>query len=744
MKKIIVILLTGCVMCAHAQEQATKKKYITQAELEDSTRIDQSYTLGDIVVNSQRPVAKVKADRVEYRASEDPAQKTQTVLEMLRKVPMVTVEGRKKIKVNGSESFKVYVDGKLNLMMTKNAVQIFKNMPAAQVSKIEVVTNPGAEYDAEGAGGILCLTTSTSKELDAMEAFDVDGVQGSLRLNGATNGYGAGGFLSVQKGKFQLTADVDYGVEHDNKSRGTDEQTMTDGTQMVMTTQGKNKSDFGMGSLNANYEIDSLRTLSASMGFELWGERMDGTSHYDFMGVTTDGTSHSKMSMAGINGSLGYQRKFAGRPDRLTMLYIFSTNPSKDKAHNDFSPKVPTFDTENYFTDGNTRATEHILQTDYMRQLAKGHKLELGLKYAFERGTSDSRYYLTSGGSETFVPELSIDYVHDRHVAAAYAQYAMSLKHWEVKTGLRYEHTFERARYHLGNGDPLDVNYGTVVPSAVLTYNVNDAHNWGLAYNMRIHRPGIEQLNPFVNRSMVTQVSYGNPNLDVERINNLALTYNLMVPRFVMGLSVRYNYCGNSIQQYSFRKDNVMHTTYGNVARNNRLGLNANINWSMTSTTRINATGEVAYTDLRSATLNAHNYGWHTSWMLGIQQELPWGMELGANVMDSSKSYTLQGWEGGFNFASLSISQTFLHERLELSLEANTHLRKHGDEWRMHTQTPDFTSYSAFKFPSQSIMMTITWNFGKTHDREPISSLIPMDNEQRENGGRMKGHGRRR
>ena len=125
--------------------------------------------LGNVEVVAQKPLVKMTVDKMSYSVSDDVDAKTNTVLDMLRKVPMVTVDGSDNITVNGSSSFKVFVDGKPSVMMSSNPSQIFKNMPASSVQNIEVVTNPGAKYDAEGVGGVLNLImtwTFSSSELE--------------------------------------------------------------------------------------------------------------------------------------------------------------------------------------------------------------------------------------------------------------------------------------------------------------------------------------------------------------------------------------------------------------------------------------------------------------------------------------------------------------------------------------------------------------------------------------------------
>ena len=122
---------------------------------------DDAEMLQSVTVTALRPLVKMDVDKMTYRVEDDVDARTTTVLDMLRKVPMVTVDGQDQISVNGSKSFKVLLDGKPSIMMSSNPSDVFKSMPASAVKNIEVITNPGVQYDAEGVGGVLNIITKS-------------------------------------------------------------------------------------------------------------------------------------------------------------------------------------------------------------------------------------------------------------------------------------------------------------------------------------------------------------------------------------------------------------------------------------------------------------------------------------------------------------------------------------------------------------------------------------------------------
>lgn len=125
--------------------------------------------LKGVEVVAQKPLVKAEIDKITYSMEDDPDSKTNTTLEMLKKVPLVTVDGEDNIQVNGSSSFKVHVNGKPNTLMSNNPKEVLRSMPANSIKSIEVITEPGAKYDAEGIGGILNIITTDAK----MQGYNV-------------------------------------------------------------------------------------------------------------------------------------------------------------------------------------------------------------------------------------------------------------------------------------------------------------------------------------------------------------------------------------------------------------------------------------------------------------------------------------------------------------------------------------------------------------------------------------------
>ena len=152
MRKVLLLIL--CTIAALA-DKAQDTGDFTQAEI-DSILNDTTFKhLSEVEVKAIRPLVKAEIDRLAYDVQADADAKTSTVIEMLRKVPLVTVDAEDNIRVKGATNFKIYKNGHPDPSISSNPKEVLKAIPASMIKRIEVITEPGAKYDAEGVGAIL-------------------------------------------------------------------------------------------------------------------------------------------------------------------------------------------------------------------------------------------------------------------------------------------------------------------------------------------------------------------------------------------------------------------------------------------------------------------------------------------------------------------------------------------------------------------------------------------------------------
>lgn len=679
-------------------------------------------TINAAGVVAQQNLVKMDVDKMTYKVSDDVDSKTSTVLDMLRKVPMVSVDGEDNITVNGSSNFQVFVDGKPNQMLSSNPSQIFKFMPASAIKTIDVVTNPGVKYDAEGVGGVLNLTTN--KEVTGGQSVS-DGQYGTVRAQVSTRGYGGGLFYNMQKGKFTLGLNGNVMI---NNMPGTDTdeervQILPGGNTTTKThSESQIKSPMIMGNLNLGYEFDDQNSISATAGIMHNG--MDAPSFTDMTMTFADGTTagyHGTSDMyskrSSINASVDYGHTWADVPGRtLGVSYQFSTSPSVNNTNSLFGgASIPGFNLTDRKSEGSSKDMNNILQIDFSTPAGTNGTFSTGVKFTARHSEAISNNFVWNGSE--FVPTAagSMNYNFYNNIGAAYAEYQGTFGAIAIKGGIRYEQTWQKVTYAAGQGTDFNKNYGNLVPSASIQWNVTDTQNIGLSYSMRIRRPGITYLNPYVDISNPTSISYGNTDLTTEDTHNINLVYNVFTPKIMVNMSLRHSFSNDGISQYSFfDASNILNTTFGNIVKTSSTGLNAYVMWTPGKKTRVMLNGSASYMTLESATLNQSNGGWSYNAMVGFQQTLPLDLRLSANLITSGNRVTLQGTTDGISLAMVGLTKSFLDDKLSLSLNAVGSLKGLTSmTMSSYSEGPGFTSSSVNKVPMGQISFSISYSFGK-------------------------------
>lgn len=699
--------------------------------------------LKGVEVVAQKPLVKVDVDKIEYNIEDDPDSKSNSVLEMLRKVPLVTVDGEDNIQVNGSSSFKVHVNGKPNNMMSNNPKDVLKSMPANSIKHIEVITAPGAKYDAEGIGGILNIVTLGG---------GFEGYTANFRANASNNGIGAGSYAMVKQGKLTLSANYNY--SYDNRPRSYSDsyrENYESDSEKYLESQSSrtSKGTFQHGNLEASYEIDTLRLLTVAFGLYGGGNKnnssgetfMYGANHQD-VAYSYRNDYHGKSSWYAMDGNIDYQKVSRRNKERMiTFSYKINAQPQTDDSYNTYldihseeeqEALVKRLKLENYHSDSKTNTMEHTFQVDYTTPIGKLHTIETGAKYIYRRNASDNKLFEAAGGSEDYVysDKRSSDYRHSNHILGAYVGYTLKYKGLSFKPGVRYEQTIQQVKYIVGPGNNFHTNFSDVVPSVALGTKLGKTQNLRASYNMRILRPGIWNLNPYFDNKDPMLISQGNPDLKSEKSHAFDLAYSNFTAKFNINVSLRHSFNNSGIERVSrlitaldgeeFDGDpshvapkGALYSTYDNIGKSQNTGLSLYLNWNATSNTRIYLNGRGNYSDLKSIAQDLHNYGWNASCHGGIQHTFPLKIRASLNGGGGTPYINLQGKGSGYYFYSIGLNRSFLKEdRLTLNVFCSNAFEKYRS-YNSHTEGLNFLSKSSGKYPSRYYGLSVSYRIGE-------------------------------
>lgn len=719
--------------------------------------------LETVEVVAYKPLVKADIDKIAYSVEDDPEANTNTVIEMLKKVPMVTVDGQDNIRVNGNSSFKIYVNGKPNNMMTKNPKEVLKSMPASSIKKIEVITNPGPKYDAEGVGGILNIVT---------EGKGPEGYNATFSGRANNSSYGGGLYATVKQGK--LTMSVNYNASSNHSPKGYTysdrSQIGTDGTVTSSTVADgytKGHSLWQGGDIEASYEIDTLRLITGSFSLSKFTSKRDALNTA-FSTVPATGQrlygyrspSHSKENWDDYSASLDYQRSFSVKDRLLTLSYRLESSPSTSDSRYLYTDREAADDWQTFIDrmrdqrmDGDENTMEHTFQIDYTTPFAKHHTWEAGVKYILRRNKSDNdRYNLGTGDKdETYDSDNSSHYRHHNDILAAYTGYGLTLDKWSARLGLRYEHTLQKVEYLLGRGTNFHKNFDDLVPSARLGYKFSDATNLSLGYKMRINRPGIWYLNPYLDDRIPDAISQGNPNLDTEKSHAVDLQFSSYNSKLTYTLTGTYRFVNNSIESVDrlvndrdieglpnpTGKD-VIYSSYANIGHIQYAGLMAYANWTPITNTRITLNGSVGYSHMSDGQ-SLRNHGWCTNIDASLQQTFAKTWIFNASYYVQTPQPTLQGKDARYQWYNFSLSKSFMDKRLTLTAYIINPFGKRYFCYRSETVANNFRTTASSSWCQLYYGVSVRFRIGKLKASVKHTERTVENNDVKQGGGGGKG-----
>lgn len=655
------------------------------------------------------------------------------------------------------------MNGKPNNMMTKNPKEILKSMPASSIKKIEVITNPGPKYDAEGVGGILNIITTGSGP---------EGYNASFSAGASNHHVSTGVFATVKQDKLTMSASYNAYPQWQPKSHGDQLVVKTDDSgnetqRDVTTSTDRGHSIWHGGNLDASYEIDSLRLLSGSISISRYH------SNYDFdsdVSSTLPATGerlygygihrNNRANWNGLYANIDYQRSFSVEDRRLTLSYRIDSDPSDSEQRLRYTDRYSNADWDAFMnriadqrnTD-NQLSVEHTFQIDYTTPFAKYHNWETGVKYILRNNRSDNDKYTQAPGQsdETYDSDNSSHYRHHNDILAAYTGYGLTLDKWSARLGLRYEHTLQKVEYLLGSGTNFHKNFDDLVPSARLGYKFSDATNLSLGYKMRINRPGIWYLNPYLDDRIPDAISQGNPNLDTEKSHAVDLQFSSYNSKLTYTLTGTYQFVNNSIESVDrlvndrnieglpnpTGKD-VIYSSYANIGHIQYAGLMAYANWTPITNTRITLNGSVGYSHMSDGQ-SLRNHGWCTNIDASLQQTFAKTWIFNASYYVQTPQPTLQGKDARYQWYNFSLSKSFMDKRLTLTAYIINPFGKRYFCYRSETVANNFRTTASSSWCQLYYGVSVRFRIGKLKASVKHTERTVENNDVKQGGGGGKG-----
>lgn len=690
---------------------------------------DNTQLLSEVVVSIQKPLVKVDLDKIIYNIEDDPESKTNNVLEMLKKVPMVTVDGEENIQLKGSSNFKIYMNGKPSNMITNNPKEVLRGMPANTVKDIQVITDPGAKYDAEGVAGIINIITQKNTSMGGYTAT----INGNVDDYG---GYGLGPYLMFKYGKIGFTGSYNYyewkrpkGTIYTQMEDLRDTEQSNLNKYLYQDGFSKNNGNGQYGSGELSIELDTLNLIN--IGFNRYHGNMkmrstlinemfnnNRTIQYKY-----DQSGNTERTYGGTDINADYQRTFKKKEQLLTTSYKLSMSPSDADSNTDILNGEGTLPStaiiNKQYTDADMK--EHTMQVDFVTPFGKVHNLEAGAKYIIRINESKSGLeYLNSSGDWENIIKDSDKFKHKQNILAAYGGYSSKFNKWGIKTGVRYEATWLNAEFALNNTQNFKTDYSNLVPSATITYQLKPMQNIRLGYNMRISRPGIWQLNPYQDTSNPNYIMVGNPELDAVKTHSFNVNYGFFTTAVNLNVNMSYSFENNGIENITTIDNGITTTTYDNIGKRKNLRASAYINWNATNKMRIYSNMSGGYIDIKAnkergindSEQSLSNNGFSGSIFMGGQYSFPKALRFYVNCGIFSPYISLEEKGSSYSFHSFSLSKGFMDERLTFRAYAQNLFRK-DKEFKNERKTSEFIYESRANNRVRMFGLSVSFRFGE-------------------------------
>lgn len=675
-----------------------------------------SKMLEGVTVTAEKSLIEEKVDRLVYNAEKDLLAKGGDATDILKKVPMLSVDLDGNVSLRGTTNIKVLINNKPSTIVASSIADALKMIPADLIKTVEVITSPSAKYDAEGSAGIINIITKKSS-IEGL-TLNLDSGVGLRASNLGLNGSYRHGKLGVTLGGF--------GRIFYNKAATTLDQTTVKNGVSLLTQQSSDAKDngiFGRYNLGFDYELAKNQSLNASIAF---GTRnLDRNQDYitkSFTNSVLNSTGFRNVDSEDLSNSvdinLDYVHTFKPQQE-----WSISTQYSKNTLTNNFDANI--FNSANELLNrqkninGNTNQ-EITIQTDYQTPIKQNQLFEVGLKSINRKVDSDYQY-LFAGSTGLFStdarnPSGLLNY--NQNISSGYLSYTYSTKNkYTFKVGTRYEYTTISA-----NDQKSDIaipSYGNLVPSINISKSLGKS-TLKLAYNNRIQRPGLQQLNPNVNTANAQNISIGNPSLKPEVTNNVELSLSTNVNRTYLNFSLFGRQTNNSIVRLSAPSDTLagaIVTTYQNIGKQQTFGANIFGNTFITPKWSFSGGVDIFYSYLDGQAQNTNglfttinNSGVTVSGRITSQLSLSNGWGVQAFGGYRGNQVQLQGSQNGSGMYSLGVKKDFTNKKGSIGLAAENFFG--GMKMTSTLNSAQFNQVSVNNIYNQNLKLTFSYKIG--------------------------------
>jgi outer membrane receptor protein involved in Fe transport len=692
-----------------------------------------SASLQAVTVTGSRPLVENHIDKMVFNAANDVTSQSGVALDVLKKVPSVSVDIDGNVELEGNPNIRFLINGKPSTIFGSSLADALQSIPASQIKSIEVITSPGAKYDAAGTGGIINIILKDNR---------IQGIHGTINASAGTRLENGSFNLGVRKDNIGVNAFFSGNEQLNTTTINTTDRQSFNPTKdtltgLLQTGSSLFKRSGYQSGLSAEWDVTPRDKLTASFNYNHFGNHSSGITNQ--LQQVTDGSGNSLSALPSVRNagsqsssnssdySLDYKKNFKNNKDReLDVLITTSVgkNISDYYQEQDYPAGGATTSGSRGHNPGTDKETD--FSVDYTQPLSEGFTLETGAKGVFEQ-LSNNIATDTLLTDKTYSPNANQSYgfIYSRQIYAYYLSSSFTIFHHflEGKAGARYEYTHTTADFP-GTNIP---GYGLFVPSLVFQHKFDETQSIKAAYSYRIERPDYGDLNPFYNISDPHNISTGTPSLKPEKGHRYELGYNKSFGNSAnLYIAAIYRYNTDDLQTFAtyYPTLDVNGTTYTDVSLTQRYNIGSQTSFGG------NIFGSLPVTSALSLRLNAQ-FGTRTNKSPGLatvsgfavrtnlNASYRFGNDLVAEVFGNynSSQKNIQGTRPAFIFYTLAVRKEFFHKKASLGFTTTNPFNKYVNQKTTLFGT-NFSQYNLRQVPYQSFGITLSFKFGKLEFKE--------------------------
>jgi iron complex outermembrane receptor protein len=683
--------------------------------------------LKEVSIAVYKPAIEFKKGIVVMNVDNDILAKGNTVLDLIKRIPGVMVDAQNNITVNGVSDVRFMIDERLQQMPAPQVIDMLSGMSADAVSKIELIKNPPARYDAAGTGGLINIVTKRAK---------VKGYSGNIAF-GASQGertrWGPAGSFNYKTNKLSIFSNFSYGHWDGINHQTLERKIITNGTTELINSYGTHESFQSVFSGSGGIEYDI--TPKTLIGVYVNGNKNDdhyltdyktGVGNSTFFNYgKTNSTVKENYDAQSPNYNLSLLQKLDSTGGQIKLSFGYNNYFEKQTKvmdyqfydNNDLQVAPPS----NYTSKGDRNFDVYNGKLDFNKTFKNKLSLESGLKANYENDYNRTNWKMSNQSTGFFVGDttFNINFTYKEQILAAYSTLSGNWDKFGFSIGVRAEQTDYDVNY-MSSGYHFKKNYINLFPSGSLDFNLNKKNTITVAYSYRIRRPHSGMLNPV--RQFNDQLNYGvgNPEIKPQYAHHMNLDYNYN--QFIT-VSLGYDNTKDFTFYYSYTPTNsrVNIDTISNLPKmdNAYLSVSAQkrIKW-YSFQTYVVGMYQAFYGQLINQDITSHTYNYYCN--LNQEFYLPKDFKIavwagrGSEFQHGPQTYHAR------SAVHISVDKAFLNKKLNVTLALQDVLYK--DYFSYTTTYTNQSFYWKDRMDTRRFRIRISYRFGKMQIQQRLNT----------------------